>query len=459
MAPQSLNSLHQYGQTFQLKIIGALLTQQKFLINVSETIDSSYWESPSSQWVINYVLKYFNEYHTYPTIETLAIETKKVENDILKISITETLKEAYRLAKSKDIEYVETEFTNFCLNQQVKKAIMTSVDLLGMGDFDGIRNLINNALKSGDNKDIGHEYNIDIESRYREDDRRPIAFPWKIFNDMTQGGMGRGDLILIPGNPGGGKTWVAIAMGAFAAAMGYNVFHYTLELAEGYVGKRYDSIFSGIDIDKLNDRRSEVETAVKAIKGNIIIKEYPPKNASYETIKAHIRQVKTLQNIEPHLVIIDYIDYVKTSNRKDRNEELDDLYIGGKSFAKELNIPVVSPVQANRTGAKNKILEGDNLAGNYSKLMIADMVISLARTRKDKMHGTGRFHWMKNRFGPDGLSYSSRINTANGYIEIDENPIDIDDEDISSINKGGNTISSDDKEYLKEKFFNLEKEK
>jgi hypothetical protein len=253
----------------------------------------------------------------------------------------------------------------------------------------------------------------------------------------------------------GGKTWVAIDIGAYIASLGYNVYHYTLELSEGYVGKRYDSVFSGIDIDKLVENREKVDECVSKIKGKIIIKEYPPKSASYETFKAHIRQVKMMQNIEPDFIIIDYIDYTKTPSRKDRNEELDDLYIGGKAFAKELGLPVLSPVQANRTGAKNKILEGDNLAGNYSKLMVADMVLSLARTRKDKVFGTGRFHWMKNRFGPDGLSYSARINTANGYIEIDSQPLDDEDTEMpSQLNKSGNSLDKDDKEYLRHKLFN-----
>jgi len=389
-------------------------------------------------------------------MEVLITENKKVENEVLKISITETLRESYKLANtSKDIEYVETEFTNFCRNQQVKKAIMNSVDLLGAGDFDGIRNLINNALKLENDKNIGHEYNLDMESRYRDDDRRPLPFPWKVFNDMTQGGMGKGDLVLIPGNPGGGKSWVLADIGAYAAALGINVFHYTLELSEGYVGKRYDSIFSSIDIDKLNDSKDKVKECVDKIRGKIIIKEYPPKQASYETLKAHMRQVKSTQGIEPGIVLIDYIDYIKTPTRKDRNEELDDVYIGGKSLAKELGLPVVSPVQANRTGAKNKILEGDNLAGNYSKLMIADMVLSLARTRKDKVYGTGRFHWMKNRFGPDGLSYSAKINTANGYIEVDEQPLDDEETETQSTSKGG-ALDKDDKTYLRQKFFEQE---
>ena len=48
----------------------------------------------------------------------------------------------------------------------------------------------------------------------------------------------------------------------------------TIELSEGYVGKRYDAVFSGVDVDKLNDHRSEVEEAVSKVKGKIVIKGY-----------------------------------------------------------------------------------------------------------------------------------------------------------------------------------------
>jgi hypothetical protein len=48
-----------------------------------------------------------------------------------------------------DLEYVKEEFTNFCKNQQLKRALMSSVDLLKAGDFDGISFLVDNALKAG----------------------------------------------------------------------------------------------------------------------------------------------------------------------------------------------------------------------------------------------------------------------------------------------------------------------
>ena len=134
-------------------------------------MEKEYFENQSNQWIIGEVQKYFNHYHTVPTMEVLSTEVKKIDNDVLKIAITEALRESYKESQASDLEWVEAEFTSFCKNQQMKKAIMTSVDLLNMGDYDGIRSLINGALKSGEDKNIGHEYDKDVESRYREDDR------------------------------------------------------------------------------------------------------------------------------------------------------------------------------------------------------------------------------------------------------------------------------------------------
>jgi len=210
----TLQKLQAYGPQFQTKVIGALLTQKNFLVNVSDSLEKEYFENQANQWIIGKVQEYFQHYHTVPTMEVLSAEVKKIDNDVLKIAITEGLREAYKESQSKDLEWIENEFTSFCKNQQVKKAIMTSVDLLGMGDYDSIKMLMNNALKAGEDKNIGHEYDKDIESRYRQDDRNAIPFPWPVFNSLTQGGMGKGDLVLVFGNPGGGKSWAVIDMGA-----------------------------------------------------------------------------------------------------------------------------------------------------------------------------------------------------------------------------------------------------
>jgi replicative DNA helicase len=455
----TLNKLNAYGNAFQIKVLGALLTQRDFLLNIADSLDSEYFESQAHKWIIEYIIKYFSQYHTYPTIETLAIEIKKIDNEVLRISLTDSIREAYKMSDVSDLEWVEKEFSDFCKNQQMKKAIMTSVDLLNLGDYDGIRGLINDAMKAGEEKNIGHIYETDVESRYRKDDRNVIPFPWKTFNELTQGGYGKGDLVLLFGNPGGGKSWGVIAMGAYAAALGFNVVHYTLELSEGYVGKRYDAVFSGVDVDKLDNHRNDVNEAIAKIKGKIVIKEYAPKRASLDTIEAHLQQLEHQNEFKPDMIIIDYLDLLRTKGRKERKDEIDDVYTDAKGMAKELGIPVVSPSQANRTGADKDILQAENAAGSYDKIMIGDIIISLARGRKDKVNGTGNWHFIKNRYGADGLTFGSHINTANGYIDINEQPRDDEEQDTKQTKASSySDVGVEDRYVLRSKFMKLEKE-
>ena len=147
-------------------------------------------------------------------MEVLSVELKKMDNEVLQISIKEQLKQAYK-SSTEDLEYIEEEFSNFCKNQQLKGALMQSVDLLKIGDYEAIRYMIDNALKAGQDKNVGLEYEKDIERRFREDERNPISTPWPFYNKLFQGGLGDGDFGLIFGSPGGGKSWCLVALGVF----------------------------------------------------------------------------------------------------------------------------------------------------------------------------------------------------------------------------------------------------
>ena len=86
--------------------------------------------------------------------------------------------------------------------------------------YDDIRSIIDSALKSGQDKNIGHEYVNDIETRYRTEERSPISTGWEHIDELLQGGLGNGDLGLIFGNPGGGKSWCLTALGVAAIKLG-----------------------------------------------------------------------------------------------------------------------------------------------------------------------------------------------------------------------------------------------
>ena len=452
----TLLTLSQYGTGFQIKVISSLLTHKEFLLSVHDVLSDEYFENQSQKWIIKEILKYYDKYHCPPTMEVLKVELKKIDNEVLQLSIKEQLKEAYK-SSEEDLKYVQEEFSNFCKNQQLKKALLNSVDLLNAGDYDSIRHLIDNALKVGQDKNLGHEYNKDTESRYREEHRIPIATPWDAFNDILQGGLGGGDFGLIFGNPGGGKSWTLVALGGWAVKMGYNVIHYTLELGSDYVGRRYDAFFTGLDVGNIIKHKDTVEKEVNMLPGNLIIKEYSPGKATISTLESHIQKCIDLE-FKPDLIIIDYVDLLRSKRtNRERKDEIDDIYISTKGLARELNTPIWSVSQVNRAGSKDDIIEGDKAAGSYDKIMITDVAISLSRKRQDKVNGTGRFHIMKNRYGMDGMTYSANVNTSNGHIEVlGEFEQDENEGQIPQQKNNFNTLDSFDKQQLKQKFFELQ---
>jgi archaellum biogenesis ATPase FlaH len=450
----ALKTLVDYGAPFQVKTIGALLTRKEFVQNIYDILSDEHFPNPAHKWIINEILQYWNKYHTVISMDTLKIGVKKLDNDVLKTSIVEQIKEAYRHSDD-ELQYVEEEFTAFCKNQQLKTALLNSVDLLNSGDYDNIRHLIDNALKAGQDRNIGHEYNKDIETRYREDYRPTIPTPWPMLNQLTQGGFGAGDLGIVFGNPGGGKSWMMVALAAHAVKMGYNVVYYTLELGQDYVGKRFDCYFTGHSIEEVQHHRPEVESIVEGLAGKLVVKEYPPKAASVATLKAHLQKCIDA-DIKPDMVVIDYIDYLRPPSKKftERKDEIDDMYVACKGLAKEFKVVVLSPSQVNRMGAKDDIIEGDKAAGSYDKIMVADFCLSLSRKKEDKVHGTGRVHVMKNRYGMDGMTFGAKIDTNNGHIELTEDMPTYEDS-TSNTPTTFSQVDSFDKKELAKKFMKL----
>ena len=450
----TLQSIDEYGPSFQMKVISSLLTHKEFLQNINDVLSDEYFSNPAHKWVINEIIKYYEKYHTTISMDILKVEMKKLTNEVLKVSVKEQLREAYR-ADIEDLAYVQEEFSTFCKNQQLKKALLSSVDLLKAGDYDSIKYMIESAMKAGQDKNIGHEYKKDSESRYREDHRKIVPTPWGPINELIQGGLGNGDLGLIFGNPGGGKSWTLVALGGFAIQMGYNVIHYTLELSESYTGRRYDAFFTGIPVDQLDKHKDKVDAVSAELPGELIIREFSMGKTTMSTIESHIQKVRDL-GIEPDLIIIDYIDLLSTRKRNvDRKGEIDDIYISTKGLARELNIPIWSVSQVNRAGAKDNIIEGDKAAGSYDKMMITDLSISLSRKKEDKVNGTGRLHIMKNRYGMDGLTFQVDVNTSNGQIAIGEQ-YDEEADTVAPKSKQSNDNFDDlDRKMLSNKFFEL----
>ena len=158
----TLRDINQYGPGFQIKVLAALLNSKNFLTNIHDIVSEEYFDNQAHKWIIKEILKYYDKFHTTPSLEVLKVELKKLQNEVLQIAVKEQLREAYK--ETDDLAYIEEEFSAFCKNQMLKKALLQSVDLLQAGDYDSIKFMIESAMKAGQDKNLGHEYNKDLET-------------------------------------------------------------------------------------------------------------------------------------------------------------------------------------------------------------------------------------------------------------------------------------------------------
>ncbi len=414
------DNFSKFGYSFQMKLMAALFTDKAFLQQILDILDPKYFESETNIWIVRCIIDYFNKYKQQPTLEVMKVELDKVENDVLKTTIVENLKEVTKHLHSSDQEFIKDQAIDFCKNQVIKKAIMDSVDLLQTGQYDEIKANIDNAMKAGTERDIGHEYNVDIDDRFSETTRKTVATNWESINSVMDGGLGPGELGVFVAPAGIGKSWGLVNVAAHAVKNGLNVVHYTLELSAPYVGLRFDSVFTGIAAQNLKYHIDEIKENVNNLEGNLVVKYYPTKTASVNTLKAHIEKC-ILQDKKPDVIIVDYADLLGGAGRtQDLRHELGNIYEDLRGMAGEYEIPVWTASQANRSALEEDVIGADKIAESYAKIMTADFVISLSRKIEDKISGTGRWHVIKNRFGPDGITFPSKMNTSNGQINIYE---------------------------------------
>jgi len=417
MANENFN---QFGPTFQSKIISSLLSDNKFIQTINDILEPEYFDSDANKWLTKEIAKYFMEFRKAPTLEVLKIKITQMDDDVLKVSIIENLKEAWRNIEATDLEFVKQETLGFCKNQVIKESIMQSVNLLEQKKYDEIKVIIDAAMKAGSERDLGHDYIISLADRLTDSVRSTLTTPWDSVNGVMDGGLGGGELGVLVAPAGIGKTWCLQSIGAHLVKSGKTVVHYTLELNSNYVGLRYDTVFSGITTSNVKFYQDDVQKIIDTLTGKLIIKYYPTRSATTNTIAAHLKQME-IQEIKPDVVIVDYADILKpTTFYKEKRHSTGETYENLRGMAGEFDIPVWTASQANRSSLEEEIIDATKIAEDYSKIMTADFVMSVSRKVEDKIANTGRFHVIKNRFGVDGITFPASINTNTGLTQVHE---------------------------------------
>jgi len=218
------------------------------------------------------------------------------------------------------------------------------------------------------------------------------------------------------------NSWFLSALGYACMANGGMVAHYTMELDDDYTARRYDSIRTGRTPNEIPDHREEIKKLAEETEGEAVIQRWPEKSVTAQSIHAHVERLSTLRR-KPDLIVVDYADCLRAKRgMQDAGsyEAQGSVYVDLRRIGAELDIPVWTASQTNREGEETEVITADLIAESYKKVMKADFVASLSRTREDKLTNDARLHLIKNRMGPDGRTLPAKMDLSCGQIQIFE---------------------------------------
>ena len=415
-------SFSKYGKTFQEKLAFIILDDRVFADRMMEVLNIEFLEYKYLQTFVEKIFSYKTKYGSQPSHDTMMTIVKSgivEENEVLQDQISKYYaKVLANVNILESCEYIKETSLDFCRKQKLREAMLKSSSLLQKCSFDEISVLINNALKAGADADFGYDYIKDFDKRFEFSGRETITTGWEKMDEITGGGGGRKELGVVIAPTGVGKSMVLVHLGATAIKAGMTVVHYTLELRDTVIANRYDSCITGIPLDELMDRKDEIREMINDCDGTLIVKEYPTKTATTNTIRAHIEKLKQ-QGIIPDMIIVDYADLLRTlSTRREKREELESIYEELRAIMMENNVVGWTASQTNRTGLQAEIITMQSISEAFNKCFIADLIFSVSRTVEDKQKNGGRIYIAKNRNGQDGLVYSIFMDTANIDIKI-----------------------------------------
>lgn len=230
--------------------------------------------------------------------------------------------------------------------------------------------------------------------------------------DNILAGFQKSDLIVVAARPSIGKTSLVLNFVLNAAAAGFSVGMFHLEMSKEQVIDRLISSQSGIDSWKLRTGNlkeedfSRISDAMSALSEmTIYIDDSPGANVMEMRTKA--RRLQMEKGLD--LLIVDYLQLMEGRKRSEsRVQEISEISRGLKGLARELDIPVIAVSQLSREVEKrpNKIPQLADLRESGAIEQDADVVMFIYRedyyNKDSERQNIADIIIAKHRNGPTG---------------------------------------------------------
>jgi archaellum biogenesis ATPase FlaH len=411
-----------FGRGYQEKVMQAMISDSLFADQMLDVLNPKFFDVSYLQEIAGKFFDHKRKYKTFPSADVLELMVTKDQalEQQVSLQVKEYLKRAIAIPLNGDRGYIQESSLDFCKKQTMKDALIKAIDKMEEMKFDDIAPIIKDALVAGAPRDLGHDYAAGFAQRATRSDAKRISSGWTPLDNVLNGGWERGTITTFIAPTGAGKSHFLVNAAASAIEQGLNAVYITLEMADYKIGLRFDSYYSGIELNHVQEHAVKVEEVAKSkAKGRLFIKEFPTKAATVQTIRSYLQRLQAIHNFVPDIVCVDYADLLRGARGyADKRFELEGNYEELRALAQEFRLCVLTADQTNRSGLEMEVVTIGQIGESYAKATVCDLIMTVSRTMEDKQSNTGRLFVAKSRLGRDGMIFPFIMNPATVKVSL-----------------------------------------
>lgn len=384
--------------TLEQALLRRCIRKSAFMIRARKALVGYKFENWTRNWIWRQLKKTYEEHGETPPFKLLARKAERQFKD--ESQLLEIVTELRKIKSAAPLESPSATLEEMNRRLKLQHGTQLAEELVSAIEKGSARE-VDKALAKGEQlaatrtdveEDAGLMEIAKREVFIQRKDKGGLFIPTGMsFIDRRWRGVKRGELYLITGVSGVGKSIMATQAGAKAIAHAVPTLHIPTEMSKAETASRYISRFTGILESRIRGEQplTSVDREIRdrwmsqnwdRLNRLLRIKRLLPDRGTLGDVRVALRK-RERKGFPVKLLIIDSPDHLRSGEkRKDEREETTHIYRGLKAIAGEFNVAVIAVTWVAKTW-EGKIATKEAVADNYEKTKQADWFISLNALR------------------------------------------------------------------------------
>jgi replicative DNA helicase len=406
-----MKSAFTFGPAFQDVMLAMMIDDPSFATKAVGRVPVDKLYSAGHKWLFEVFEKSIADKGQVPSLPEVEDNLKKLDPSKRRLFHT-FVKRIYSEVKIEDPSYIKEQLADYAKKNEFIEVFMGAQTLWNSKEHEKALELVMEGMNDiyaisfqDDTNVLIDDFEKMRELHIAKSIMGVVKIPTMIgpLDEQLNGGLEKKEMGIILADPKKGKSIGLVHMGCAALMMRVGrVAHFVLEGTTEQTIMRYESRLTRIPYNRINkdeltpDERKKLDKLRNKYAGRL---EVVPMNTRWDytvlDIEAKLKHMERTGN-KPDLVIVDYGDLLTSHVRGlEKRHEQTQVYRSLKQLAMIYNVALWTASQAVRPKEsmdKPGLLRAKDISESYEKVRIADLIMTLNQTPKEKTEGLLRLH-------------------------------------------------------------------